>query len=414
MIEAPITICGDTHGQYFDLMKLFEVGGDPSNTRYLFLGGYVVRGLYSIEVVMLLFCYKITYPESFYLLRGNHECRHLTDYFTFKEECIYKYDEEVYDLLMESFDALPLCAIVNKKFFCVHGGISPHLKSIDEVNNINRFCEPPSNGLMCDLLWADPMETFSPVSGVDDFINNEVRGCSYIYSYNAVCKFLDENNLLSVVRAHEPQNLGYRMHRKHPKTGFPALITIFSAPNYLDTYKNKAAIIKYENNIINIKQFNSSPHPYILPGFMNALTWSLPFVAENIGHLLLTIFKLVNDEKEEQEIKKRQLLKVKVNTIGRMMSMYQNLRREREQGLQINGISPRGGKLPGSIKRTMSDEDIRTSLATFDGTRALDQPNEARPPNVDTFVVMQKSTPPSPKLRRTRSMEISSQDKGSI
>merc|ERR1711911_433504 len=114
----------------------------------------------------------------------------------------------------------------------------------------------------------------------EHFTHNSVRGCSYFYSYAACCEFLQHNNLLSIIRAHEAQDAGYRMYRKSQTTGFPSLITIFSAPNYLDVYNNKATVLKYENNVMNIRQFNCSPHPYWLPNFMDVFTWSLPFVGE--------------------------------------------------------------------------------------------------------------------------------------
>ncbi|TMS17293.1 Serine/threonine-protein phosphatase 2B catalytic subunit 3 [Larimichthys crocea] len=149
---------------------------------------------------------------------------------------------------------------------------------------------------MCDLLWADPLEDFGNEKTQEYFGHNTVRGCSYFYSYPAVCEFLQTNNLLSIIRAHEAQDAGYRMYRKSQTTGFPSLITIFSAPNYLDVYNNKAAVLKYENNVMNIRQFNCSPHPYWLPNFMDVFTWSLPFVGEKVTEMLVNVLSICSDD----------------------------------------------------------------------------------------------------------------------
>jgi serine/threonine-protein phosphatase 2B catalytic subunit len=116
---------------------------------------------------------------------------------------------------------------------------------------------------MCDILWADPLEEFGQEKTNDFFIHNHVRGCSYFFSYPAACAFLEKNNLLSIIRAHEAQDAGYRMYRKTRTTGFPSVMTIFSAPNYLDVYNNKAAVLKYENNVMNIRQFSKCVGCYV-------------------------------------------------------------------------------------------------------------------------------------------------------
>ncbi|OMH82096.1 Serine/threonine-protein phosphatase 2B catalytic subunit [Zancudomyces culisetae] len=188
---------------------------------------------------------------------------------------------------------MPLAALVDKQFLCIHGGLSPDLKKLSDFDDIDRFQEPPTTGIMCDLLWADPSEDFGYEKSGDLLFNgNDARGCSYYYSYNAVVQFLEDNGLLSLIRAHEAQDNGYRMYRKSKKSKFPAVITIFSAPNYLDMYNNKAAVLKYGNNIVNIRQFNMSPHPYYLPNFMDVFTWSLPFVGEKVLDMLMALMNI--------------------------------------------------------------------------------------------------------------------------
>jgi serine/threonine-protein phosphatase 2B catalytic subunit len=418
-MDAPITVCGDVHGQYYDLMKLFEVGGDPAETRYLFLGDYVDRGYFSIECVLYLWALKIHYPKTLWLLRGNHECRHLTDYFTFKLECKHKYSEKLYDACMESFCCLPLAAVMNKQFLCIHGGLSPELHTLDDIRNIDRFREPPTQGLMCDILWADPLEDFGQEKTSDFFLHNHVRGCSYFFSYPAACAFLEKNNLLSIIRAHEAQDAGYRMYRKTRTTGFPSVMTIFSAPNYLDVYNNKAAVLKYENNVMNIRQFNCTPHPYWLPNFMDVFTWSLPFVGEKITDMLISILSVCSADELQDETPssssppgpmsppiaaaggaantaanmdpdsiefKRRAIKNKILAIGRLSRVFQVLREESESVTELKTVS--GGRLPAGTLM-LGAEGIKNAISTFEDARKVDLQNERLPPSAEEVARLQ-------------------------
>lgn len=291
-LTAPVTVVGDIHGQFYDLVKLLDVGGNPDGTQYLFLGDYVDRGSFSIEVLLVLFALKLCYPKSVWLLRGNHECRQMTAFFNFRDECEYKYDLTVYYAFMEFFDTLPVSAVIDNKFLCLHGGLSPDLELLNQLGVINRFQEPPRAGLFCDLLWADPVDEEKvehSVHGSDAFFPNDVRGCSFFFGYDAATKFLHKNHLLSVIRAHEAQLEGFKMHQTNTQSGFPTVITIFSAPNYCDCYNNKGAVLKFENNTLNIQQFNFSPHPYHLPNFLDVFTWSIPFVSEKVTEMLYAI-----------------------------------------------------------------------------------------------------------------------------
>ncbi|KAF9531411.1 serine/threonine-protein phosphatase 2B catalytic subunit [Crepidotus variabilis] len=399
-VKSPVTICGDIHGQYYDLMKMFEVGGSLKESTYLFLGDYVDRGDFGIECLLYLYSLKIANPKSILLLRGNHECRHLTEYFTFKKECLHKYSENVYEACVRSFCALPIAALVDGKFFCVHGGLSPQLMTLKDLENLNRHQEPGSHGLLCDLLWSDPISNFGSETepqpkglGLDrgtTFTHNATRGCSWFYTYEAVCQFLERNGLLTVIRGHEAQDAGYTMYRKTPKRNFPSVITIFSAPNYLDVYHNRGAILKYANKNITIRQYNSSSHPYWLPNFMDAFTWSLPFVGLKITEMLLAILstctqeELAESDSEEETVgtddlaARRQLIKSKIMAVGRMQKVFQLLREESENATELEAGSPTTSTR-GLDALGVQGNRLNRSIRTFDDARRVDLANERLP-----------------------------------
>ena len=266
------------------------VGGSPEATKYRFLGDYVDRGAFSIECVLLLCAIKLNYKTTVLMLRGNHECRQMTSFFNFKQECEIKYDLEVYDKIMEAFDCLPISCLINEKFIAIHGGISPDIDKVLDITKINRFTEPPKTGPMCDMLWSDPVEKDEEALTVS-WVENSTRGCSYVFGAKAATPFLTKNDILSIIRAHEAQLEGFKMYKWNNNVDFPSVITIFSAPNYCDVYNNKAAVISFKNNMVNIQQYNYSPHPFIFPQFMNIFNWSIPFVSAKISEMLMHIIK---------------------------------------------------------------------------------------------------------------------------
>ncbi len=155
-LEAPLKICGDIHGQFTDLLRLFEYGGFPPESNYLFLGDYVDRGKQSLETVCLLICYKIMYPENFFILRGNHESAGINRIYGFYDECKRRYSIRLWKVFSDVFNCLPVSAIVDEKILCMHGGLSPEMERLQQIADLHRPCDVPDVGLMCDLLWSDP------------------------------------------------------------------------------------------------------------------------------------------------------------------------------------------------------------------------------------------------------------------
>lgn len=289
-IKVPSYIIGDTHGQYYDLINILNNFNLKKDT-LLFLGDYVDRGQFSIEVYLYLLNLKIQHPNNIFLLRGNHETERMTTYFTFKQECLQKYSEKIYKKFIDSFNYLPLAATVMNDLYCAHGGISPEMTNVNQINLLNRFKEPTFTGLFCDILWSDPNPKFK--SNLSYAINIQ-RNCSFYYSYKAVKKFLSENNLKCIVRGHEVQNLGFNIHDKTEKM----VITIFSAPNYCDAYNNLGAILFYngDNNVI--YNFKSARHPFYLPNYLDAINWSFPFISEKISEFFLDLLKFIELQEE--------------------------------------------------------------------------------------------------------------------
>jgi serine/threonine-protein phosphatase PP1 catalytic subunit len=236
-LEAPLKICGDIHGQYFDLLRVFEYGGFPPEANYLFLGDYVDRGRQSLETICLLLAYKIKYPENFFLLRGNHESATINRLYGFYDECKRRYSIRLWKLFGDCFNCLPVAALIDEKILCMHGGLSPELTSLEQINKIYRPTDVPDSGLLCDLLWSDPDKD------VPAWEDNE-RGVSYVFGPEIVTLFLKRHDLDLICRAHQVVEDGYEFFSKRQ------LVTIFSAPNYCGEFDNSGAIMTVDDSLM--------------------------------------------------------------------------------------------------------------------------------------------------------------------
>ncbi|UJR28887.1 hypothetical protein I4U23_010107 [Adineta vaga] len=236
-LEAPLKICGDTHGQFSDLLRLFDANGYPPDANYLFLGDYVDRGKMSLETIVILLCYKIKYAENFFLLRGNHECAAVNRIYGFYDEVKRRYNVKLWKTFTDCFNCLPIAAIIDEKIFCCHGGLSPDLHSFEQIRRIARPTDIPDTGLLCDLLWSDPDKETSEWGEND-------RGVSFTFGVEVVTRFLTRHDLDLICRGHQVVEDGYEFFAKRQ------LVTIFSAPNYCGEFDNAGGVMSVDENLM--------------------------------------------------------------------------------------------------------------------------------------------------------------------
>ncbi|CAK9782980.1 unnamed protein product [Cutaneotrichosporon oleaginosum] len=245
-VDSPVTICGDIHGQFFDLMELFKIGGQCPETNYIFMGDFVDRGFYSVETFLLLLLLKVRYPDRITLIRGNHESRQITQVYGFYDECQRKYgSSNVWRYCTDVFDFLSLAAVVDGRILCVHGGLSPQLLRLDQVSlpasaltqirGIDRKQEVPHEGVFCDLLWSDPDEIqgwgMSP------------RGAGFLFGSDVVDTFCHTNDIELIARAHQLVMEGYKLMFNQK------IVTVWSAPNYCYRCGNVASILELNEDL---------------------------------------------------------------------------------------------------------------------------------------------------------------------
>lgn len=260
--DEKLTVCGDIHGQYYDLCHIFELNGIPSEKNpYLFNGDFVDRGSWSVEVILILFGFKVLYPHHFHMVRGNHETDNMNQMYGFEGEVKAKYSAQMMELFSEVFNYLPLAYCINEKVLVMHGGLCQEDGvSLDDIRQIERNRQPPESGTMCDLLWSDPQQ----LSGR----GASKRGVSCQFGPDVTEKFLKDNKLDYIIRSHEVKNDGYEV------THNGKCITIFSAPNYCDQMGNKGAFIHLKAPDLKpeFTQFDAVPHPEMKPmSYANSL-----------------------------------------------------------------------------------------------------------------------------------------------
>lgn len=236
-VASPVTVCGDVHGQFDDLLELFRTGGEVPDTKYVFLGDFVDRGHNSVETFELLLCLKARYPAHLTLLRGNHESRQITQVYGFYEECVRKYgNPNAWKYCTEVFDYLNMAAVIDGRVMCVHGGLSPDIRTLDQIRILDRAQEIPNEGSFCDLVWSDPedIETWAV----------SPRGAGFLFGHRVTDEFNHINGLELICRAHQLVQEGY-------KYMFPNknLVTVWSAPNYCYRCGNIAAILAFKDNL---------------------------------------------------------------------------------------------------------------------------------------------------------------------
>ncbi|KAL7411668.1 Metallo-dependent phosphatase [Mrakia frigida] len=246
-VSSPVTVCGDIHGQFWDVVELLRRGGMVPGTSYVFMGDFVDRGLYSLETLSLLMALKAAYPDRITLLRGNHESRQITQVYGFYDECQQKYgNASVWKACCQVFDHLPLGAIIDGQILCVHGGLSPDIRTIDQIRTIARAQEIPHEGAFCDVMWSDPddVETWAV----------SPRGAGWLFGAKVTQEFSHLNDLTLIARAHQLVQEGY----KHMFDN--QLVTVWSAPNYCYRCGNLASIMQVGDNGSTVfKTFDAAP-----------------------------------------------------------------------------------------------------------------------------------------------------------
>uniref|UniRef100_A0A0R3S255 Serine/threonine-protein phosphatase n=1 Tax=Elaeophora elaphi TaxID=1147741 RepID=A0A0R3S255_9BILA len=240
-ISAPVIIFGDIHGQFGDLMRFLKIVGTPPEQNFLFLGDYIDRCKKGLEVIMLLFCFKVKYPDKINLLRGNHECTKMNRTYGFYQECKRVRTTVLWKTFQKAFNELPLCANISNRLVCMHGGISPLIHGWHSLKNLKK----PRNqvdcdsGLALDLMWSDPDN--DPCA--KGFTPNKIRNASWMFGQDVIRECVAALDVDMIVRAHEVVKNGHQIDCDGK------LCTVFTAPNYCGSDGNCGSIMRVTEDL---------------------------------------------------------------------------------------------------------------------------------------------------------------------
>lgn len=240
-VEGEFVIVGDLHGSISSLLRIFDRLGYPPQRSYIFLGDYVDRGVFSCDVLFMLFSLKVLFPSHVYMIRGNHECESLTAYYGFKKECRKRFNTVVYYDAVDTFEFLPIACVVNDRTLCVHGGISP---SVNDIFQLQKPKTDPIDGDVADILWSDPN------CRIDGFMSSK-RGKGYNFGEAALRKFLKLTGFDRLIRSHESCFDGFHQ----PFADQDLCTTVFSACDYCNSHNSAAVILMDKKHNMKLEFF---------------------------------------------------------------------------------------------------------------------------------------------------------------
>jgi diadenosine tetraphosphatase ApaH/serine/threonine PP2A family protein phosphatase len=269
-LSGDMCVVGDIHGSIHSLVSILSKVGYPPEQKYVFLGDYVDRGKSGVEVIMLLYSLKILYPDSVYLLRGNHESGHLTRMYGFRHETMKKYSNAIYSAVIDSFSHLPVMAKHNK-ILLLHGGIPENGFSLDIIKMMQKPKDIMDPGVFSDILWSDPNPS------IDSFAESG-RGIGHIFGKNVLIKFLKSNDLSMLIRSHQVCQDGFEYPFNDGSSHSTVCLTVFSCHDYMNKGNDAAVAVIKDNTNPSLQVITVSLQTFVFPQFIKEEVLDHPMI----------------------------------------------------------------------------------------------------------------------------------------